>query len=98
MKANSVGFWTKKKLLLDAKLTPLDSLYKGNGQARLAEEYGVGKSTITNTKKREKKIKGYVTVLDNQGVSTSRKAMRLAKEEPRKDGFYYFVILVSGRI
>ena len=90
MKANLVASRPKRKILLNAKLAILDSLYKGNGQARLAEEYGVGKSTISNTKKSEKKIRGYITILDNQGVSTSRKVMRLAKEEPGKDGFYYF--------
>ena len=42
-----------------------------------------------------KKIRGNVTILDNQGVSTSRKVMRLAKEEPGKVGFYYVFILVS---
>ena len=98
MKANSAASEQKRILLLDAKLALLDSLHKGNGQARLAEEYRVGKSTISNTKKSKKKIRGYITVLDNQSVSTSRKVMRLAKEEPGKDGFYYFVILVSGRI
>ena len=86
MKASSVTSRQKRKILLNAKLVILDSLYKGNGQARLAEEYGVGKSTISNT------------VLDNQGVCTSRKVMRLAKEEPGKERFYYFVILVSRRI
>ena len=58
----------------------------------------MGKSTISNTKKSDKKIRGYVTVLDNQGVCISRKVMRLAKEEPGKVGFYYFIILISGRI
>ena len=77
--ASSVASRQKRKILLNAKLAILDSLYKGNGQARLAEEYGVGKSTISNTKKSDKKIRGYVTVLDNQGVCTSRKVMRLAK-------------------
>ena len=88
MKANSVASGQKRKIPLNAKLAILDSLYKGNGQARLAEEYGVGKSTISNTKKSEKKIRGYVTVLDNQSVSTSRKVMRLAKVETGKVGFY----------
>ena len=65
VKANSVVSRQKRKILLNAKLVILDALYKGNGQARLAEEYGVGKSTISNTKKSEKKIRGYFTVLDN---------------------------------
>ena len=98
VKANSLASRQKRKILLNAKLAILDSLYKGNGQARLAEEYGVEKLTISNTKKSDKKIRGYVTVLDNQSVSTSRKVMRLAKEEPGKVGFYYSFILVSGRI
>ena len=65
VKASSVASTQKRKILLNAKLAILDSLYKGNGQARLAEEYGVGKSTISNTKKSDKKIRGYITVLDN---------------------------------
>ena len=73
VKASSVASRQKRKILLNAKLAILDPLYKGNSQARLAEEYGVGKSTISNTKKSEKKIREYVTVLDNQGVSTSRR-------------------------
>ena len=64
VKANSVTSRQKRKILLDAKPAILDSLYRGNGQARLAEECGVGKSTISNTKKSEKKIRGYITVLE----------------------------------
>ena len=43
MKATTAASGQKTKLFLDAKLATVDSLYKGNGQARLEEEYGVGK-------------------------------------------------------
>lgn len=44
----------KDNLLIDSKLAILDSLAKGISQAGLAEECGVGKSTITQVKKNEK--------------------------------------------
>ena len=58
----------------------------------MAAQYGVGKSTISDIKKSEGKIRQYVAVLDNQGVSTSRKVMRLAKEDRLEEALYLWFI------
>ena len=82
----------RKVLSLESKLGIVDSLSKGVSQANLAAQYGVGKSTISDIKKSEGKIRQYVAVLDNQGVSTSRKVMRLAKEDRLEEALYLWFI------
>ena len=80
------------------------SLFKGVSQAKLAEQYGVGKSTISDIKRSERKVKEYASTLDSQGVSTSRKVMQLAKEDKLEEAMYkwnevctgYFQTPVSG--
>ena len=63
------------------KLAILESLSKGVSQAKLAEQYEIGKSTISDINRSEQKVKDYASTLDTQGGSTSRKVMRLAKED-----------------
>ena len=82
----------RKVLSLESKLAILDTLSKGVSQANLAAQYGVGKSTISDIKKSEGKIRQYVAVLDNQGVSTSRKVMRLAKEDRLEEALYLWFL------
>ena len=50
---------------IDTKLAILESLSKGVNHAKLAEQYGVGKSTISDIKKREQKVKEYASTRDN---------------------------------
>ena len=75
--ASSSGVQKRKRkvLSIDTKLAILESLSKGVSQAKLVEQYGVGKSTISDIKRSEQKVKEYASTLDSQGVSTSRKAM-----------------------
>ena len=57
------------------KLAILESLSKGVSQAKLAEQYEIGKSTISDINRSEQKVKEYASTLDSQGGSTSRKVM-----------------------
>ena len=88
--ASSSGVQKRKRkvLSIDTKLALLESLSKGVSQAKLAEQYGVGKSTISDIKRSEQKVKEYASTLDSQGVSTSRKVMRLAKEDKLEEALY----------
>ena len=53
--ASSSGVQKRKRkvLSIDTKLAILESLSKGVSQAKLAEQYGVGKSTISDIKRSE---------------------------------------------
>ncbi len=82
----------RKVLTIEAKLAILNSLSKGISKASLAEEYGVGKSTISDIKNNEQKLKEYASHLDNQGVSQARKIMRLAKEDKLEEVPYAWFI------
>ena len=75
--ASSSGVQKRKRkvLSIDTKLAILESLSKGVSQAKLAEQYGVGKSTISDINRSEQKVKEYASTLASQGVSTSRKVM-----------------------
>ena len=55
----------RKVLSIDTKLAILESLSKGVNHAKLAEQYGVGKSTISDIKKSEQKVKEYASTRDN---------------------------------
>ena len=46
-------------LTLEKKLAILDRLSKGETQAAIAHEYGIGKATVYDLKKNENKIKLY---------------------------------------
>ena len=81
-----------KVLSIDTKLAILEFLSKGVSQAKLAEQYGVGKSTISDIKRSEQKVNEYASTLDSQGVSTSRKVMRLAKEDKLEEALYLWFI------
>ena len=92
--ASSSGVQKRKRkvLSIDTKLAILESLSKGVSQAKLAEQYGVGKSTISDIKRSEQKVKEYASTLDSQGESTSRKVMRLAKEDKLEEALYLWFI------
>lgn len=49
----------RQVLSLHTKLTILDGLRKGEVGSALAREYGIGKATITDLKRREQKIRSY---------------------------------------
>ena len=67
----------KKNVLsiVTCKLAILESLSKGVNQVKLAEQYEIGNSTISDINRSEQKVKEYASTLDRQGVSTSRKVM-----------------------
>ena len=66
---------------LETKLGILDRLKKGEIQAQLASEYGVGKSTVADIKKNEEKIRNFATTMDSLAMSKKRKVMRLADND-----------------
>lgn len=86
---------TKRKrviLSLESKLSILDKLSKGVTQAILAEGYNIGQSTITDLKKNEAKLRAFVSSLEQQGMSCSRKIMRLAKEKQLEEALYLWFV------
>ena len=62
--ASSSGVQKRKRkvLSIDTKLAILESLSKGVSQAKLAEQYGVGKSTISDIKRSEQKSKSMLVL------------------------------------
>jgi len=71
----------KRKRKAADKLQIMESLSKGAIQAVVAQRFTVVKLTISDIKTNEKKIQEYATSLDNLGVNSSQKVMRLAKED-----------------
>ena len=82
----------RNALTLETKLSILDKLLEGASQSRLTSEYGVGKSTITDLKKNESKLHEFVSTAESQGVSSSRKIMRLAKDEKLEEALYIWFV------
>jgi hypothetical protein len=55
---------------------------------QLAQEYGVGKSTISGLKKQKAAIESFMTNLDSTDGSSMRKAMKLAEYTKLDDAVY----------
>ena len=84
-------------LTMKAKLAILDKMANGCTQRSLAEEYGVGKATVCDLKKNEAKIKDFASSLEDQGMSSSRKIMRLAKDEQVEAALYLWFTQKRGQ-
>ena len=77
---------------IDSKLAILRKIKEGVPQIRLAEQYGVGRSTITDLKKNEDKIREFAEGIENQGISKVRKVMRLGKDEQLEEALYMWFV------
>ena len=77
---------------LETKLAILDRLKKGEIQAQLASEYGVGKSTVANIKKNEEKIRNFATTMDSLAMSKKRKVMRLADDDKLDQALFLWFV------
>jgi transcriptional regulator with XRE-family HTH domain len=75
-------------LPMKAKLAILDKIAKGCTQRSLAEEYGVGKATVSDLKNNEAKIKDFASSLEDQGMSSNCKILCLAKDEQVEAALY----------
>ena len=84
-------------LSLGNKLTILDRLAQGEMMTKLAKEYNVGNSTLTDLKKNESKIREFVTTMESLSVCPKeRKIMRLAKDGQLDEALYlWYVSLIS---
>ena len=72
-----------KTLTIDKKLELLDQIRK-KSYTVLCEEYGIGRSTITNLKKQEPALQAYKCKMTEMGVGQSAKVMKLGKDEVGK--------------
>ena len=79
-------------LSIETKLAILDKVAKGATQSDLAREYNIGRSTVTDLKRNEAKLREFATGLDDQGISSSRKIMRLAKEQQVEEAVYLWFV------
>ena len=68
-----------KTLTIEQKLELLDKIGKVS-YTILCEEYGVGRSTITDLKKKEASLREYKRKLTDQGVKRPAKVMKLGKD------------------
>ena len=84
-------------LSIDSKLAILRKIKEGVPQIRLAEQYGVGRSTITDLKKNEDKIREFAEGIENQGISKVRKVMRLGKDEQLEEALYMWFVQKRGQ-
>ena len=65
---------------LDAKLSIINRLDRGETAGKLANEYGVGKSTITDIKKSKGKLQDFAAKMET-GDGLQRKIMKTAKDD-----------------
>ncbi|KAJ8030305.1 Jerky protein-like-like [Holothuria leucospilota] len=72
-------------LTIDKKLAILKRLSDGESATRLAEEMGVGKSTISDIKKTGPKLKEFASNMELSSSPASKKTMRLSKDSELDD-------------
>ncbi|MFS1564304.1 MAG: hypothetical protein ACL7AX_13000 [Candidatus Arsenophonus phytopathogenicus] len=79
-------------LSMSQKVDIVNRLNKGESGQRLSEEYGVGTSTVSDIKKNAASILKFVSVLESEDGSSSRKMMRRANNDTVDDAvFKWFV-------
>ena len=76
-------------LSLENKLSILDRLAKNERPTKIAKEFGIGNSTVTDIKKNESSIRSFVSTMESLSVSSKeRKIMRLADDEKVDEAVY----------
>ena len=81
----------RKKIVLsvEQKLHIIDSLQKGASYSIIAEKYGIGRSTITDIKKQEGKLRLFKQRMTELGVKNIKvKAMKIGAHEKLDDALY----------
>jgi len=67
-------------LSIEQKLTILEKIAGGASLTTIAKDYGIGKSTVSDIKKNEDKLKSFAVGMETFSIdSKSRKIMRLPK-------------------
>lgn len=83
--SSSASISKKRKrvvLPLEIKIAILDRLKAGATQAKLADEYGIGRLTVGDIKKSEDKIRSFASTMESMAMSKKgRKVMRLADDD-----------------
>ena len=80
-------------LTLENKLSILDRLAKGEKASKIASEFGIGNSTVTDLKKNESKIRSFVSSMESLSVCLKeRKIMRLAEDEKVDEAVYLWYV------
>lgn len=76
-----------KTLIIDQKLELLDQIGK-KSYTVLCEEYGIGRSTISDIKKMESSLQRYKRKMKDMGVKRPAKVMKLGKDEELETALY----------
>ena len=83
--SSSVNKSRKRKhvvLPVESKIGILDRLKAGAIQTQLAEEYGIGSSTVGDIRKNEDKIRSFASTMDRMAMNKKvRKVMRLTYDD-----------------
>ncbi|KAG5899154.1 hypothetical protein JTB14_028991 [Gonioctena quinquepunctata] len=75
-------------LSLADKLKIIEQLDKGVTGKKLSEIYGVGKATISDIKNSKSTLLNFVSVLENEDGSSSRKTMKTATKKNLEDAVF----------
>ena len=75
-------------LSLADKLKIIEQLDKGVTGKKLSEIYGVGQATICDIKNRKSTLLNFVSVLENEDGSSSRKTMKTATNKNLEDAVF----------
>jgi len=80
-------------LSIEKKLEILDRLSKGETQVKLAQEYGIGKTTVFDLKQNENRIKMYASTMDSLSFcKKGRKIMRMAADDKLDEALYLWFV------
>ena len=79
-------------LSIDSKRAKMGKIKDGVPGIKLAEQYEVGRSTITDLKRNEDKIREFAAGIENQCIGKVRKVMRLGKDEQLEEALYMWLV------
>ena len=84
-------------LSLENKLSILNRLAKGEKGTKVASEFGIGNSMVTDLKKKESRIRLLVSSMESLSVrSKERKIIRLANDEKVDEAVYKLIFHISA--
>ena len=87
---------TKRKCIvlpIESRMAILDRLKGGASYKRLADDFGIGISTIGDIKRNDTTIRAFVSTMDNMAMSKKgRKVMRLASDDKLDEAVYQWFV------
>ena len=81
----------RKGLSIEDKLKIIERLEEGASHGKIAKEYGIGRSTVADIKKKKDQVRLFVSTLDTR-AALKRKSLRGARDVPHEAAVHQWYV------